>query len=68
MRALIRKELWVIDNLRTVSGCMIDLRHIYNVANLIQFINIDTPYAQCDTEELYNQYLYLVLKVSHSRR
>ena len=23
-----------------------NLRHIYNVANLIQFINIDTPYAQ----------------------
>ena len=32
--------------LRTVSACMINLRHIYNVANLIQFINIDTPYAQ----------------------
>ena len=37
MRALIRKELWVIllsRILRTVSSCMIDFRHIYNVANL----------------------------------
>ena len=34
MRELIRKELWVIHILRTVSACMIGLRHIYNVANL----------------------------------
>ena len=33
MRALIRKELWVIHNLRPVLACMIDLCHIYNVAN-----------------------------------
>ena len=30
--------------LRTVSACMINLSHIYNVANLIQFINIDAQY------------------------
>ena len=32
--------------LRTVSAFMIDLRQVYNVANLIQFIDIDTPCAQ----------------------
>ena len=31
--------------MRTVLACMIDLRHIFIVANLIRFINIDTPYA-----------------------
>ena len=35
-----------LNVLRTVSACMIVLRHIYNVANLMQFINVDKPIAQ----------------------